>query len=150
MEESINRHLAAHHSINAQGVTAAMERLEKVIRLAGEDEVAMSLLDKLLDSAERYFGTVVKMEARLKMARFRMDGDELRELVQTLDRNRHLAHEALLSNLHILNRYLFKEFGEEMPIGGIFSKDPEAIRDRAAVGDWAGELLYALYANRKR
>jgi hypothetical protein len=150
VEESINRHLAARHSINGKEVAAAMDRLEKVIRLAGDDELAMSLLEKLLDSAERYFGTVVKMEVRLKMAKFRLDGDEYRALVQTLDHNRHLAHEALLANLYTLNRYLFKEFGQDMPIGGIFSKDPEAIKDRAAVGDWAGDLLYALYANRKR
>ncbi|AJF08153.1 DUF3232 domain-containing protein [Geoalkalibacter subterraneus] len=128
----------------------ALERFNKVVEVVAGDDVAVSLLEKLLDSAERYFGTVCKMEARLKMARFRLEGEELRDLTETLDRNRRMAHEALISNLHIFNRYALKEFGEDMPIGGVFSKNPEAIRDRIAVGDWAGELLCALYVRRKR
>lgn len=128
----------------------ALERFQEVIKIVAGDDIAVSLLEKLVDSAERYFGTVVKMEAKLKMARFRLEGEELRDLIETLDRNRRMAHEALISALHIFNRYSIKEFGSEMPIGGVFSKSPEAIRDRAAIGDWAGELLCALYANRKR
>lgn len=128
----------------------ALERFNEVVKVIAGDEVAVSLLEKLVDSAERYFGNVCKMEARLKMARFRLEGEELRDLTETLDRNRRMAHEALISNLHIFNRYAIREFGEDMPIGGVFSKSPDAIRDRIAIGDWAGELLCALYVNRKR
>ena len=135
---------------HTKGADAAMNRFNEIIELAGEDTIAMSLLEKLVESAERYFTCVTTMEARLKMARFRLEGEELRDLTQTLDGNRRLAHNAMLDNVAILNRYLFKTFGQETPIGGIYSKAPETIRDRAAVGDWAGELLYALYVNRKR
>lgn len=127
----------------------ALERYNEVVEIVSADDVAASLLEKLVESAERYFGSVVKMEARLKMARFRLDGEELRDLTETLDRNRRMAHEALISNLHIFNRYVIKEFGKDVPVGGVFSKDPESIRDRVAIADWAGELLCALYANRK-
>lgn len=118
--------------------------------LVARDEVATSLLECFLEAAERYFGTVVRMESRLKMARLRLEGEELRDLTQTLDRNRALAHDGLLASLHILNRYLFRQHGGDMPKGGIYSNDPDTIRDRAAVGDWAGELLCSLYQNRKR
>ncbi|MFA7483902.1 MAG: DUF3232 domain-containing protein [Vulcanimicrobiota bacterium] len=144
--EAVLVHLERHR----QGSDKTLERFERIVRLAGEDSVAISLIEKLVESAERYFTTVTSMEARLKMARLRLEGEELRDLAETLDRNRRLAHNALIDNLTIANRYLLKEFGEEIPVGGIFSKNPEAIRDRAAVGDWAGELLYALYTQRKR
>ena len=128
----------------------ALERLEMIIRLVHQDEVAVSLLEKLLESAERYFCKVVEMESRLKIARLRQEDQELRDLTEVLDNTRHMAHEALISNLHIFNRYALKEFGEDIPVGGLFNKDPEAIRDRIAVADWSGELLAALYKERRR
>lgn len=129
---------------------SALERFDTVVADVATDDVAVSLLEKVLNSAERYFCKVVEMETRLKIARLRMDGDELRDEIQRLDANRRFAHEALISNLHIFNRYIIKEFGGIVPIGGIFSKSPEAIHDRIAVADWAGELLSAVYNNRKR
>jgi len=128
----------------------AMARLDEVLSVCGKDEVATSLLEKLLESAERYFQCVVSMERKVRLARFRLEGQDLRDLIQSLDTTRRLAHNTLIDNVAILNRYLFREFGEEIPVGGIFSKDPEAIRDRAVIGDWAGELLYSLYYARKR
>lgn len=140
--------IAEHYKTKVEG--NELKRFEEIIDLVDGDEVALRLLEGLLEKAERYFSSVVKMESRLKMERFRLDPDQLRELTENLDQNRHMAHNALLSDLHILNRYLFKEFGKQVPVGGIFSESPEAIRDRAAVGDWAGRLLYALYDSRKR
>ena len=128
----------------------ALERLEMIVRLVQQDEVAVSLLEKLMESAERYFCKVVEMESRLKVARLRLEDQELRDLTEVLDKTRHLAHEALISSLHIFNRYVLKEFGDDIPVGGLFNKNPEAIRDRIAVADWAGELLSALYKERRR
>ena len=129
---------------------AALKRFEQVVQIVSDDEIALSLLEKLLDKAEGYFCKVFEMETRLKLARFRMESDEFRSFATNLDQNRRLGHEALMADLHIFNRYVLKEFKEIMPIGGIYSKDPETIRDRVAVGDWAGELLSAIYQNRPR
>ncbi len=129
---------------------SALDRLEIVVRTIKDDEVACSLLEKLLSSAEGYFCRVFEMETKMKMARLRMEAEELREFTENLDKNRRYAHEALISDLHIFNRYAIKEFGEDIPVGGIYSKSPESIRDRIAIADWAGELLTAVYKNRKR
>jgi hypothetical protein len=129
---------------------SALDRLEIIVRIIGGDEVACSHLEKLLSSAEAYFCKVFEMETRLKIARLRLEGEELRALTENLDKNRRYAHEALIADLHIFNRFFIKEFGEDVPVGGIFNKDPDAIRDRIAVADWAGELLTAVYQNRKR
>lgn len=128
---------------------SAMDRLNIISRLVSQDEVAVSLLEKLLSTAEGYFGKVVLMEGQMKTARLRLEGEELRELTEVLDKNRKLAHEALISDLHIFNRYLLKNY-EDVPTGGIYSKDPDSIRDRVAIADWAGELLAALFNGRRR
>jgi len=126
-----------------------MIQLNQIAELISDDEVAVSLLNTLIDSSEKYFGAVVRMETRLKTARFRLEGEELRELTSELDRQRHYAHEALISNLHIFNRYLLKEF-DDVPVGGIFTGNPEMIRDRIAVADWAGKLLCTIYNKRRK
>lgn len=127
-----------------------LERLEIIVRIISSDAVACSLLEKLLSSAEAYFSKVCEMETRLKITRLRLGGEELHELTETLGKNRHYAHEALISDLHIFNCFIVREYGDDVPVGGIFNKETDAIRDRTAVADWAGELLKAVYQNRKR
>ena len=62
------------------------------------------------------------------------------------DKRRKIAHEALLSQLYIVNRALLKEelLKGKVPIGGIYSLNPDTIRDRNSVSDWAGYLVKAL------
>ena len=143
---SVKDYMISYFSLKSE---KAMMRFNEIIRIISGDEVAVSLLNTLIDSIERYFYTVVRMETKLKVLRFRLEADALQSLTIDLDRQRHLAHEALISNLHIFNRYILKEF-DEVPVGGIFSEDPTMIRDRIAVADWSGKLLCALFANRKR
>ena len=131
------------------GKNEVMSRYEAVVRVVSEDPVAAKLCDQLLEDAERYFGAVVRLEHRLAGARFRIDGAELRELTEALDRSRHHAHNALISSLHAFNRYVVKEYAGQIPEGGIFP-NPDAIHDRVAVADWAGDLLCSLYRNRRR
>lgn len=146
---SVVSYVAEYH----KATETTMGRYKKVIEITGHDEVAAKLLEGLIDAGTRYFSKVVEMEHRMASARFRLDGEELRELTETLDRSRRLAHESLISSLHVFNRYIVKEYGEELKEagieGGIFPK-PEAIRDRIAIADWAGELLTGIYENRRR
>jgi len=77
------------------------------------------------------------MESRFKPARRCLEEKELSELIQKyLNSNCRLAHTTLLDSIAILNRYLFKSFGDAVPSGGIFSKNPESIRDKVTVGIW--------------
>ena len=146
LPENIKEHIMTYHNADM----TALDRFEMVVRIIADNEVACSLMEKLLSAAERYFCKVFEMETRLKIARLRVDGNELRELTENLDKNRSYAHEALISDLHIFNRYVMKEFVDEMPVGGIFNREPELIHNRVAVADWAGDLLTAVYQNRKR
>ena len=138
-----------HHASSEE----TMRRYKEAIKIIAKDEVAVRLLEGLIEAASRYFERVIQMENRLATARFRLEGEELRALAEDLDRSRKFAHDALISDLHIFNRYLVKEHGVKLAAvgiqGGIFPK-PEAIRDRIAIADWAGELLYGIYSERKR
>lgn len=146
LPENIKGYVMEHHHADL----TALERFDLIVKIISSDEIACSLIDKLLNAAERYFCKVFEMESRLKIARLRLDGEELRDLTENMDKNRRYAHEALIADLHIFNRYILKEFAGEVPVGGIFSKSPEAIHDRYAVADWAGDLLTSVYQNRKR
>lgn len=131
------------------GKDEVIQRYEAIVRAVSRDPTASKLFDQLLEDAERYFGVVVRLEYQLASARFRIEGAELRELTETLDRSRHHAHNALISSLHAFNRYVVKEYEGQIPEGGIFP-NPEAIHDRIAVADWAGDLLCSLYRSRRR
>ena len=146
LPENIKEYVMTYHNADM----TALDRFEMVVRIIAENEVACSLMEKLLSAAERYFCKVFEMETKLKIARLRVDGNEFRELTENLDKNRTYAHEALISDLHIFHRYVMKEFAEEMPAGGIFNREPELIHNRVVVADWAGDLLTAVYQNRKR
>lgn len=150
VKENVVNYLVSLHHVAEEGT---MNRYNKVVQIIAQDEVAVRLLEGLIDAASRYFERVIQMENRLATAKFRLEGEELRSLTEDLDRSRRFAHEALISDLHIFNRYLVKEFGEELLeeglAGGIFPR-PEAIRDRIAIADWAGDLLCGIYQNRKR
>lgn len=131
-------------------VLEARERYNKICELIGDNRLANELLDKLVKSAARYVDVVAVTERRIQSARFRLEGEEFRQFVMELDRQRKLAHDALISSLYSFNRYILKEYGDECPVGGIYSLDPTTIRDRWAVGSWAGFLVDAIFGDRRR
>lgn len=150
VKENVVNYLVSRHHVAEEGT---MDRYSKVVQIISKDEVAVRLLEGLVDAASRYFERVIQMENRLATARFRLEGEELRSLTEDLDRSRRFSHEALISDLHIFNRYLVKEYSEDLAdenlVGGIFPR-PDAIRDRIAIADWAGDLLCGIYQNRTR
>ncbi len=153
LQRKVPSNVLSFVSSHIKGSEEVMERYKAVCSIIKSDEVAVRLLEGLIDAATRYFGKVVEMENRLQTARFRLESEELKALTEDLDRSRRFAHDAMISDLHIFNRYLVKEYGEDLSEagfqGGIFP-NPDAIRDRIAIADWAGELLSGIYAARKK
>jgi len=130
-----------------------MERYRAVLGVIRDDRTALRLLDELIESADRYFSRVVLMEHRLATGRLQLEGEELKALTEELDSSRTRAHESLISDLHIFNRFLVKHHGDALAgaglEGGIFPR-PELIHDRVAIADWVGALLCGIYAGRRR
>ena len=131
----------------------ACQRLREVRELLveNEDRCGLSLLEELIGHASRYIESVVKMDLP-KSLKYRLETWEFQEKLQELDQSRRIKHNSLISQLCILNRYLFKNYsaGEEVPYGGVYSLPLHTLSplDRIAVGDWAGYLILGLYAQR--
>lgn len=58
----------------------------------------------MLDSCAEYVHIVVNQEQRIQMARFRMEGEEFRSYVMSLDTSRRFAHNALMTDVNVCNR----------------------------------------------
>lgn len=124
-------------------VKKAGERYELIRKflIDQKDKDCLELLEDLLKSCENYVNYVSSMERRIKLIRFRSEEWEQREQIEELDKNRRIYHDSLITKLHVFNRLLFKKYDDKIPIGGIFSLDPDLIRDRYTVADWAGYIV---------
>ena len=85
-----------------------------------------------------YVNIVVRMETLIPLYRFRYDGDELKTRIMELDKTRRIKHEAMLTNVNILNRQCDK-YGIERFI--------ESTEDRYKVAELAGRLVGEVYFN---
>lgn len=126
----------------------AYERYLQIKEILEEynDKAGLKMLKELIKLATEYVTHVIEMERVLKIIEFR--GGDPRKIAQhreSQDQLRRIKHDALIAQLRAINRYLFKEYTNEIiPIGGIFSLDPRGFHDRRLVGDWAGDLATAL------
>ena len=125
----------------------AYNRYQQIKEILEEhkDKVGLKLLKELIDKVTGYVSHVVGMAKRIETARFRLDQERYIQLATNLDEVRGIKHNALISQLKILNRYLFKTYTAEIiPFGGVYSLDPETINMREVVGDWAGYRATAI------
>jgi hypothetical protein len=77
------------------------------------------------------------------------DGEERRTLSERLDRNRTLAHNALIDALNGSSRYLAENY-PDLPPGGIYPEpSPLMDRNRRAIGDWAGRVVTEMFVGRR-
>lgn len=127
----------------------AYERYIKICELIKNDDTAEQLLNNLINTALDYVSIVVKNDLMLKIQALKLENDEYRQYIHSLDKTRTIKHNALISALHVFNRYLLENY-DNAPIGGIYSLPPETIHDRVAVGDWTGNFVYEILVNRER
>lgn len=128
----------------------AYERYDKIKTYLenSDDNYGLECLENTLVSANDYIISFTKMDNLSLVDKFRSDKELFVEKLKELNDRRKKRHNALITNLGILNKYLFKEYGfDEIPLGGLFSLDPTRYYDRDAVGDWAMFLMIGLYNN---
>ena len=127
-------------------------RFEEIIRITRNDKQAAGLIAEVAGYASAYVTAVVTMEATLMAKRAMVSATDLKDLSERLDRKRTLAHNTLIDSIRICNRYLFKKYGKDIPVGGIYSGDPfdigEPVR-RVSIGNWAGEMSNAFFTSRR-
>ncbi len=62
-------------------------------------------VEELINDCGRYIEKVTAMEAAIAATKFRMEPEEWREHIMTLDRNRKLAHDSLIVSVRVINRF---------------------------------------------
>ena len=139
-----------------KGVRDAQKRYQEISDIVEGDETGEKFVSGLVRSVNRYVGSVSEMQAffRSNSSDSRSQGngyeaEKYQERVKELDNLRRSSHEGLISRLHMVNRYLFNQYPEETPRGGIYSLSPNSITDRKAIGEWAGYLYKAISTTNK-
>lgn len=131
---------------NKSTVAAFSKRFQELSSVVTGDKTADKLLKNLTSAIKHYRDTVSSMLSTLSIQRFRLEGEELRELTERLDRNRHNAHECLIDAVCIANRYLLKKYHSDIPEGGVYTWPVSHLmmKDRNAIGEWALQVAPAL------
>lgn len=128
----------------------AYKRYLKVVNILKEEnkKKILKLVHELVNKSVNYFDYVVRAEIRIEQIKYRLEGEDFRRELENIDKNRRLLHNALMSQLMIVNRTLFKDgdIKDKIPIGGMFSGNVDALarKDRDAVANWAGYLVKGL------
>jgi hypothetical protein len=122
------------------------DQINELCAQLGDDQNGRKLLLDVMLKAADYVRAVSVMEATLLVSN--AEGKEHRDMAALLDRNRSLAHDALIDSLNISCRYLAKHY-PEVPAGGIYPEPTHLLeRNRRAIGDWAGKIVNELFVNR--
>ncbi len=137
----------------------AFDRYDKAVSILMQldNQRGIKLVKELVTKCINYINITAVAEAEVRSMKSGINVGEDRRNVQAaterLDQMRKLAHEALISQLMVVNRYLFniEETKQQLFPGGIFSLDshilldPRGYGERARIGDWAKYLTEALY-----
>jgi len=129
----------------------AWERYDLILNIVNKyggkkKEVFGRLIQELVAKCAEYIKTVRTMVSFTQIERFRLEPEEYQAGLTERDSRRRAAHNALIAQLHIVNRNLLAEkaLKAKIPVGGIYSLDPRTMEDRRAIGTWAGYLIGAL------
>lgn len=82
------------------------EKINEFIKTISEtnDLECLDLMEDLIDSASDYVRRVNVLEIGIMVGKHNKEGEEYREYIEKLDKQRSRAHNALISNVKIINR----------------------------------------------
>lgn len=131
----------------------AFERYNQIVDILKEisDKKGLKLIQEIVEKAVNYIQITIEMEQFITMKESLGESTrQYQDRFKNLDQRKRLTHNALISQLNIVNRYLFshKLIKNKIPIGGIFTGDPHNIGERGAIADWAYFLVAGLVNRR--
>lgn len=119
------------------------EKINEFIRTISEskDRECFNLMDDLISSASDYVRRVNVLEIGLMVGKYNKEGAEYREYIEKLDKQRSNAHNALITNVKIINRLC-----KNNDLASIYSGNEE---DRIQVAEFAQNVVEELFSTRR-
>ncbi len=101
----------------------------------------IAYVEDIIKTCGTYVEKVTQMEAAIATARFIMEPEDYRTYISNLDKTRKIAHDGIMANFAILNRYC--RLAEVPPI---FKGD---LNDRYKAAEYAMDIVQAYFKERK-
>jgi len=103
----------------------------KLSNLYSEDKTMLDLVYEQVDSFEEYHKAIYAMESKMKIYSFKaMEKEDYQEMVMSLDKQRTMRHNSVITSVNILNRLAQKE-GLPLVYNGIVSEERPYRRELA-------------------
>ena len=115
-------------------------QLRELMKLANDED--KEIIESTINDCGEYIEAVNRMENAINLARFRMEGEEYREHISTLDKRRRAIHNAVIVGVRVINR-LCRIYNQEL----IYKGDDD---DRIAIAEFAKAIVDEHFAERKR
>ena len=117
------------------------QRLSKLISYYNNDSVVLGLIESSIKACSRYVVAVNDLELYLLIQGSTAEGQEYRDTVSSLDRNRSFTHNSLISDVTAMNRLCVK--------AGIDTVFKGNVANRIEVAEFAKEIVTELFEKRR-
>lgn len=119
------------------------EKIKEFIKVISEtdDSECLDMMEELIESASDYMRRVNVLEIGVMVGKYNRDGDEYRQYIEKLDKQRNKAHNSLISNVKIINRLCRNH---SLPL--VYEGNEEA---KVEVAEFAQKVVDELFSTRK-
>jgi carboxylesterase type B len=119
------------------------EKINEFIKVISktEDSECLDMMEELIESASDYIRRVNVLEIGVMVGKYNKEGDEYREYIKKLDKQRSNAHNSLISNVKIINRLC-----RNNNLSMIYQGNEE---DRIEVAEFAQKVVDELFSTRR-
>jgi len=106
-----------------------------------EDSYCLDIMEDLINTASDYVKRVNILEIGLMVGKYNKEGNEYRDYISQLDKQRSATHNVLISNVKIINKLCSKN---NLPL--IFDGNED---ERVEVAEFAQKLANELFSTRR-
>lgn len=119
------------------------EKINEFIKVISEteDSECLDMMEELIGSASDYMRRVNVLEVGVMVGKYNKEGDEYREYIEKLDKQRSNAHNSLISNVKVINRLCRNH---NLPL--IYEGNEE---ERVEVAEFAQKVVDELFSTRR-
>jgi hypothetical protein len=119
------------------------EKINEFIRVISgtEDSDCLDIMEELINTASDYVRRVNVLEIGLMVGKYNKEGNEYREYIEKLDKQRSATHNILISNVKIINRLCRKN-----NLAVIYDGNEE---ERIEVAEFAQKVVEELFSTRR-